>query len=245
VLTGLLAGPASALPCLTCDDGGGGGRHQPVPRPVPTPAPPAPAPQPLPDSAARDVTLTVTSIRANNTEDIGFFGAFGANDEAYLFGVARMGTSASSIASAPAVVGAGRSITPTGTPSATAVLTGSDTIAAAVKLLDEDAGTDWNKVSAASGVAVNLVTEAMKQSGNSYVAAAGEIVSWGYLVADFFASRDQDDDLGTLTADLRVGDLPVGTSTFSSKIAGTWLGGVWGWSDWDYDVTYTVTVTPR
>lgn len=237
-LTALPAQSASAQPY--CD----------VPEPPPIcrgdrPTPPKPRPVTLlPLDQPRQVSVALHNVRAFDTEDTGALDLFGNHDELYFYGAARLGTNSMPIATAPKSIGPYQSYKPWGQPSASAILTGHDTVALAVKAMEEDAGKDWEDIAPIARKVAKTVIDQMTSSDDAFVAAAGVIFAVCFTAGDYLTTADADDYLGKIERDIALSGLPAGKHFYDADISGERLRGLAKWSDWHYSVTYTVTVKP-
>ena len=108
----------------------------------------------------------------------------------------------------------------------------------AIKAFDQDAATTWDKYESLAKSISNGVALALTASGYPTAGKATAIVT--EIVGGAIA-LDQDDELSNLSREIHADDFVPGTTIYSWHIKGSWQGGVWGWSTWDYTVRYRIT----
>jgi hypothetical protein len=117
---------------------------------------------------------------------------------------------------------------------------------------DEDAAKDWAKhkewVQRLSNEIANQLEQLPRDPQSPQTQepdpgkVAAAILRGGVAAVNFFASRDKDDELSNLMVDIPVGT--PGNEIREWQCKGRWMGGLAGWSTWDYNIRYRISQLP-
>jgi hypothetical protein len=236
IVATLLASSAHAAPREPIDDPPPPTTPLPKPTPTPTPTPPPPAPTTPP--GMKHVTVKLADVHATEIEDVCCFGL--ARDGFYVLGNVQVGENRSAITSSPKSIGNGQTVGINETLIDVTVPENA-AIHLSMNAFDKDAGKVFenlpdvvNTIGIVCGLAAPFDPTGIASICTSQIPTAKTIAQ---LLAGF---DDPDDQLGSLSKDWSLSGLPAGTSRhtwhFEDMTGGSW-------SDWNYDVTYEVTVS--
>jgi hypothetical protein len=229
----LAAGSAAAVPPP------GQIPDEPTEEPLPDDPGGTPGPTPSsPSSGMKRVQVKLVNVRATEIEDVCCFGL--ARDAFYVLGNVQVGENRAAITSSPRNIGNGQTVSINETL-IDAIVPANAALHLSMLAYDRDAGKVFedlpqviDTIGTVCGLAAPFDPSGIAQTCVSWLPTAKAIAS---LLGPF---NDRDDRLGTLAQDLMVSSFPNGTSRRTWHFEDMTRG---SWSDWNYDVTYEVTVS--
>lgn len=203
----------------------------------------------IPPDTIRRVSVRLLDVTAHDTED-----TTGA-DEFYLLGGVHAGDQVSQLNTAPIPVNDNDSdyrepvVGRQGITAFSADVPGDYPFGLYLHAFDEDAGTDWAKISLHGDRVRDELIKAAATFKDPRAVQGAAVASVAWEVIDMAGANDKDDDLGTWSH-VRPGhpglvaDLGLGTRVYEANFEGSTWFGIADISDWSYTVRYEVTVTP-
>lgn len=108
---------------------------------------------------------------------------------------------------------------------------------------DEDSAKDWAKQGEVVDKIASAVSTGLAAIPNPYTAGAAVILPFAVKIVGGLFALDEDDNLGSYTADFPVWSLAAGANPQQWQFAGQWGGGWLGFSKWSYAVRYSIIVS--
>jgi hypothetical protein len=191
---------------------------------------------------ATQVQVKITKVYCGDTEDVGPtwpIGESGSEDEFYMMSALSDGTPDHTQA---AVIGRfhddiddhesrypNQFIFQASVPT-DAVIRGG------IEAFDEDFRKAWDRKPEWVAKLKDAVVTGLTSSGDPKAATAGQIIKWGYAVANLFARLDKDDKLGTIEL-----NIPARGPEYEKKVWRFAKGDGNDYSSWDYTVDIDIT----
>lgn len=184
----------------------------------------------------KHIKIDLLTVHCHDTEDM-----TGA-DEFYVVGGVRVGKESSSLITKPMPINDGqvRSFLPDERELYNGSVKADDMLSVGLVAFDSDAVSAWAQNAANIQEAIDDLADSIGKLGEQ-VEVGAEIAKASVKVIGELVNLDVDDELDREAVDLRVRDIPIGTSSHNWTFSGELLGGIFGWSTWHYNVVIRVT----
>ncbi|MDN6170140.1 MAG: hypothetical protein L0J11_08675, partial [Micrococcaceae bacterium] len=120
------------------------------------------------------------------------------------------------------------------------ILANDRSIRGGVVAFDEDSSKDWANKPKWIEKLKDGVIKGLKASGHPVAVSGGEILDWGYKIADAIIKADKDDKLGEKELEVSASGPETEKITWHFSKKGDWF----GYSSWNYTGDFEIVRTP-